>query len=135
MQGDLVIFLPAFGKAVVVPQPGILSGSGKSNLTKKPICVEGDETNVIVPGCPYVSPPYVVPGVGTLKIESLAGNQKTREVKCGGKAILLRGGQFQAKFEVTTPAQMPPPPSSPDATPSYGGQGMFITTNLFVKAS
>ena len=135
MTGDQVIFLPAFGKAVVVPVPGVLAGSGKYNLSKKPVCVEGDEKNVLIPGCPYVSPPFVIPGVGTLSIESLAGDQTTQDTQCGGKAILLKGGQFTAKFEVATPAQMPPTASSPDATPSYSGNGMFITTNLTVKAS
>jgi hypothetical protein len=80
----------------------------------------------------YVAPPYVIPGTGTLKIASLAGDQKAQKSAVGGKRVLLKGSVFTAKFEVQSPAMQPPPgPGSPipDATPQYSGQGTFVTTN------
>ncbi len=137
VNNDIVLFLPAFSPAVVVPLPGTIAGSGSPiNGTGKPVCVDGDESKVQVAGCMYVAPPFVIPGVGTLKIQAIASDQKAKKVKAGGKAVLLKGIQFDAVFEVQTPAQMPPPASSPDPTPKYpGGKGMFISTNLLVKAS
>lgn len=136
--GDLVLFNPPFGKATVVPVPGTLSGTGRSNAGHKPVCVDGDETMVIVPGVTYVSPPYVIPGVGILSIDALGGDQKAVKTTSGGKAVLLKGSTFRAKFQVTVPAMQPAPPGPPvpDATPSYGGgTGTFVTTNLRVKGT
>ena len=133
LDGDIVNFIPAFGAAVVVVQPGTLSGSGPATLNGKNICVDGDEKNVSVPGCMYIAGPYVIPGTGTLKIDALAGDQVATKTNTGGKAVLLKGSQFTAKFEVQSPAQQPPPgPGSPipDATPQYAGNGMFVTTNV-----
>ncbi|HAB19849.1 MAG TPA: hypothetical protein PLX89_27035 [Verrucomicrobiota bacterium] len=130
IDGDKAMFLPAFGAAVVAVQPGTLVASGPASLNGKRVCVDGDETKVMVPGCTYLTPAYSVPGVGTLKIASLAGNQKAKKTKSGKKPVLLKGGNFTAKFEVTAPAQMPPPASTPDSMAQYSGQGMFVTTNL-----
>ena len=131
IEGDIANFLPAFGAAIVVVQPGTLQGSGPATLNGKKLCVDGDEKKVSVPGCSYMTPQYSVPGVGTLKIEALAGDQKAQKTDTGGKMVLLKGSSFTAKFEVTAPAQ---DPSSgvpvPDATPQYSGSGMFITTNI-----
>jgi hypothetical protein len=46
MDGDQAIFMPMFGAAVVVVQPGKLAGSGPATLGGKTICVEGDESKV-----------------------------------------------------------------------------------------
>jgi hypothetical protein len=116
----------------VVVQPGKLAGSGPATLGGKTICVEGDESKVSVPGCTYMTPQYSIPGTGTLKIASLAGNQKATKTQTGGKKVLLKGGSFTAKFEVQSPAKQPPPapgPPIPDATPQYSGNGMFVTMN------
>lgn len=132
IEGDKANFLPNFGAAVVVIQPGNLQGSGPATLNGKKVCVDGDEGNVSVPGCTYMTPQYSIPGTGTLKIASLAGNQKAKKTKTGGKAVLLKGSIFTAKFEVQSPAKQPPPgpgPLIPDATPQYSGSGSFITTN------
>lgn len=136
IEGDTVSFLPTFGAAIVVPQPGKLEGSGPGTLKGKKICVEGDEGKVSVAGCTYMTPQYCIPGSGTLKIDALAGDQKATKTKTGAKAVLLKGQQFTAKFEVQSPAQQPPPgPGSPipDPTPQYSGNGMFITTNTHFK--
>lgn len=133
IDGDTVLFLPNFGAAVVTPQPGQLQGSGPATLNSKNVCVDGDEKQVSVPGCTYLTPQYSIPGVGTLKIDALAANQKASKTHTGGKPVLLKGGSFTAKFEVQTPAQQPTPSGAtvPDSTAQYaGGTGQFITTNL-----
>ena len=135
--GDMVMFNPPFGAAVVVPVPGTLSGTGRHNIGKKPVCVDGDEKTVMVPGVTYVAPPYVIPGVGTLSIDSLGGDQKATKTNSGGKPVLLKGSTFNAKFQVTVPAQQPTPTGPvPDATPQYGGgTGMFVTMNMQMKGT
>ena len=133
IDGDQVMFMPAFGPAIVVVQPGKLTGSGQSTLQGKKVCVEGDEKQVSVPGCTYMTPIYAIPGTGTLKIQALAPNQIAQKTYSNGKSLLLKGGTFTAVFEVQSPAQQPPPgPGSPipDATPQYSGNGMFMTTNM-----
>ena len=132
IDGDQASFMPNFGAAVVVVRPGILQGSGPATFNGKNVCVEGDESNVSVPGCMYVTPQYSIPGTGTLKIDSLAGDQTATKTNTGDTAVLLKGSTFTAKFEVQSPAQQPPPgPGSPipDATTQYSGSGSFITTN------
>jgi len=131
MEGDTVMFIPAFSPAVVVVQPGKLQGSGPATIGGKKICVDGDESKVAVAGCTYITPQYSIPGTGTLKISALAANQKAKKTQTGGKIVLLKGGNFTAKFEVQSPAQQPTPAGPvPDATPQYSGNGMFITTNM-----
>lgn len=131
IDGDIVSFMPNFGVAVVVAQPGNLKGSGPATLNGKRICVDGDEKEVAVPGCVYMTPQYCIPGTGTLKIDTLAGDQKATKTKTGGKTVLLKGGTFTAKFEVQSPAQQPTPGGPvPDSTPQYaGGTGIFNTLN------
>ena len=132
IDGDPVIFMPAFAPAIVVVQPGKLAGSGPATIGGKKICVDGDESKVSVPGCTYMTPQYSIPGTGTLKISALAANQKATKTQTGGKKVLLKGGNFTAKFEVQSPAKQPPPgpgPPVPDATPQYSGNGMFVATN------
>jgi hypothetical protein len=85
-----------------------------------------------------MSPAYPTPGTGTLKIDSLAGNQKAKKMKDGGKAVLLKGKQFNAVFEVMAPAKSLPKgtvPPEPDTTKKYNGKGKFISTNMKWKAS
>ncbi len=138
IEGDQAMFMPNFGAAVVVVQPGDLKGSGPATINGKKICVDGDESKVSVPGCTYMTPQYSIPGTGTLKIAALAGDQKAKKTNTGGKPVLLKGGNFTAKFEVQSPAKQPPPgPGSPipDSTPQYSGNGMFITTNIKVQGS
>ena len=134
--GDTVVFLPAFSSASVVVQPGRIPGSGPAAIGGKKICVDGDEARVSVPGCMYMTPSHPIPGVGTLKIATLAANQKARTTRTGGKPVLLKGSLFTARFEVQTPAQQPTPTGPvPDATPQYSGQGQFMPINQQVSAS
>ena len=136
MDGDQVVFLPAFSPAIVIVQPGKLAGSGPATLNGKAICVDGDETKVSVPGCAYMTPSHPIPGTGTLKIAALAGNQKATHTQTGGKLVLLKGAMFTAKFEVQSPAQQPTPGGPvPDGSPQYSGQGQFVTLNSKVSAT
>jgi len=133
IDNDIVMFLPSFDAATVVVRPGNMKASGPATLNGKKLCLDGDEAQVEVPGCMYIAPPHVIPGTGTLKIAALAPSQKAKKTKSGGKVVLLKGSQFNAKFEVQSPAQQPPPgPGAPipDATVQYEGKGMFVTMNL-----
>ena len=137
IDGDLVNFMPNFGAAVVVVQPGQFTASGPATIGGKKICVDGDERDVSVPGCSYIAPPFVIPGTGTLKIAALAGDQKAKKTQTGGKLVLLKGSTFTAKFEVQNPAQQPSPSGAPvpDAAPQYSGSGTFSTTNTKFQGS
>src|SRR5262249_9471084 len=76
IDGDMAIFQPTFGAATVVVQPGTLKASGPGTVGSKGMCVEGDEGSVSVPGCMYMTSQHTIPGVGTLEIAALAGDQK-----------------------------------------------------------
>lgn len=135
--GDTVNFQPAFGAANVVVKPGNIKGSGPAKILGKKICIDGDEAKVSVPGCMYTAGPHTVPGNGTLKIDSLAGDQKAKKTKLDGKAVLLKGGNFNAKFEVQSPAQqtLPNGAMKPDSTASYSGKGSFVASNSKFKSA
>jgi uncharacterized Zn-binding protein involved in type VI secretion len=134
--GDLVMFIPSFGPATIVPVPGTLTGTGRCSVGGKPVCVEGDEAMVVVPGVTYMSAAFPIPGVGILTIDSLGGDQKATKTKSGGKAVLLKGSTFNARLQVTVPAQVVSGPTTvPDASPQYSGTGQFVTTNVQVKGS
>jgi len=138
IDGDTASFMPTFGAATVVVQPGTPSASGPATLNGSALCVEGDEGSVSVPGCMYMTPQYSIPGTGTLSIDSLAGDQVAEKTRTGGTAVMLKGSTFTAKFEVQSPAMQPPPgPGSPipDSTTSYSGSGSFITTNTKLKGT
>jgi Contractile injection system spike tip protein len=137
IDADTATFLPSFGAAVVVVQPGSLSASGPATLGGKRLCIVGDEQSVSVPGCMYMTPAYPIPGTGTLEISALAGDQQASKTSSGNAKLMLVGGQFTAKFTVQQPAQQPTPGGSPipDATPEYSGHGSFMTTNTKFRVS
>ena len=139
VSGDQAMFNPTFAVAVVSVQPGRLTGSGRSQAGGKPVCVAGDESTVVVPGCSYIAPPHVTPGVGILTIAALGPDQTAKQTRSGSKPVLLKGGTFTAKFQVLSPAIDPgaPPAVSPrpDPVPTYTGTGSFLTTNLTVKGT
>jgi hypothetical protein len=137
IDGDQALFVPAFGSATVVVQPGRLTGSGPLKVSGKRACVSGDEGSVSVPGCAYAAPPYVIPGTGALAISALAEDQLAPTSKTGGVELMVKGSQFTAKFSVESPAMQPPPgPGSPipDSMTEYSGSGSFQTTNTEMKA-
>lgn len=138
LDGDRALFMPLFGPAVVLVRPGQITASGKATRKGKKIALVGDEKKVSVTGVVYMTPIYSIPGTGTLNIAALTSNQKTRKTTCQGKAILLKGQQFTAKFEVQNPAKQPPPgPGAPvpDPTPTYHGVGLFLGSQVQVKAT
>lgn len=136
IDGDKAMFLPSFGAAIVVVQPGTLTASGTATRGGKALCVDGDEANVSVPGCSYIAGPHVIPGTGTLTIDALGGDQVASKTQTGGKKVLLMGSTFTAKFEVQNPAKMPTSSGTkPDSTPSYTGSGSFVTTNVKLRGT
>lgn len=137
LDGDQVMFQPTFGAAVVAVRPGRLRASGPATAGGKKMCVDGDEKQVEVPGCTYLTPQFSIPGVGTLKIASLGGDQKAKKTKTGGKAVLVKGSTFTARFEVQSPAKQPmgSAPPTPDPLPQYSGSGTFVTTNMKFQAT
>jgi hypothetical protein len=135
VDGDTANFLPTFGAAIVVVAPGTITGSAADKVFSKNACVEGDEASVEVPGCMYMAGPFSIPGSGTLKIDALASDQKAEKTNFGAVPAILKGGQFDAVFEVQAPAAMPPPVGTPDSMTKYsGGKGSFVNSNATVKA-
>jgi hypothetical protein len=140
MENDQAIFIPVFGAAVVVVQPGIMKATGKTTITGKKICLVGDEKDVSVPGCMYITSIHSIPGTGPWKIDALAGDQQSQKTSSGGKKIIVKGSTFTAKFEVQVAAKDPstiPSMGKPtdDTTTSYSGSGNFVTTNMKFKIS
>lgn len=139
VDGDQVVFQPAFGAATVIPVPGNISGSGKATFNSAKLCIEGDESTVRVEGVTYFTPVYSIPGTGTLLIDQPASDQVAKHTKTGGAKMILKGGNFTAKFQVQAPAMQPPPGAGspvPDPTTVYsGGKGSFISFNSKLKGT
>ena len=114
--------------------PGTISASNPAASNQNSVCVEGDESSVIAAGAAYTSGSFLTPGVGTLTIDSLASDQVAQDAKSDDKGLILKGSQFQAKFEVSSPA-IDPSTGVPDPVTSYNGTGSFVTTNTELMAS
>ena len=136
LDGDQAVFSPLFGAAIVTVPPGIMVGTGETTINGKKVCIEGDEESLEITKCPYMSPPFVAVGFGTVKIKKLDKGQLTEKVKSGDNKIIIRGIVFTAEFTVDTgkEAKMPPPANTPDTTLKYMGRGQFIPTNTKIKA-
>ena len=135
LSGDQAIFDSSFPPATVIPVPGTISASNQSKSNQISVCVEGDESTVVAAGAAYTSGAFVTPGVGTLSIESLGSDQTAQNAKSGDKALILKGSQFRAKFQVMSPAMNPTPTTPvPDPVNTYNGTGSFVTTNSVLKA-
>jgi hypothetical protein len=116
--------------------PLTLVASGYSQTNNQVVCVEGDEYPPLIANSspvPYMYPPYVIPGTGTIKI-TLNSDNKTSKAKDKDKKMLLKGsGTFQVELDVQSPAQMPTPTGpQPDPQSKHTGTGQFITTNTVV---
>ncbi|MEU9979257.1 hypothetical protein [Streptomyces sp. NPDC051014] len=139
-------FIVRTGDTVLVTIPGAiipsamapvpLRGSAlKSTAVEMAVCLEGDELpmQLKVP-LVYTTPACPIPGMGTLTL-SLTPANKSAKLKCEGKAVLLKGGSFTAKFDASSnPAKQPPPASAPDPMPVKNGTAVFVTTNAVCAA-
>jgi hypothetical protein len=137
ISGDMLkitMMPPVVAPMIVAPIP--LIGTGPTVMgMNKPVCVKGDEMPpFLLPPMPYISPPFVIPGMGTLQI-MLMPNNTTMTSKFGGKPALLKGAVFQAKFQVMVPAIfMAGPVPTSDPVPVKMGTCQFITTNVTIMA-
>jgi Contractile injection system spike tip protein len=137
MTGDKVIFDTSFPPAQVIALPGTLIGSALSlKVNTMPVCVQGDEKKVVVPGCPYTAGSFSTPGVGILTIKQLAPDQLSKVTSDNNKKVLLKGSKFDATFLVVAPALMPAPPGPPvpDPLKMYNGKGSFLTLNTILTS-
>lgn len=140
IDGDQVIFESTMGQATVIVKPGAMKASGKTTIKGVAVCVDGDEKEVEVPGCNYMTSIHTKLGVGTLKISALGSDQLASKSNSGNKAMILEGSQFDSVFEVDTPAEDIKPVASggspiPDTTPSYSGKGQLKPSNKKIKAT
>jgi hypothetical protein len=135
IHGDQAIFDPSFPPATVAAPPGVISGSSADKCGGLVVCVEGDESTVVVTGAVYFTPSFPIPGAGTLTIESLNVDQKAVKATSNGRKVILKGTKFRARFQVSAPAQVTTPSgTTPDPNPIYSGTGSFVTTNTKLKA-
>jgi hypothetical protein len=126
---------PAIVPQLLAPVP--LIGTGMTVLVNnQPVCLQGDELPLAlrVP-LTYTAPPFVTPGMGTLTIILLPTNLTLRTT-ISSKPALLKGGPFQALFNVTVPAMQPTPAGPiPDPLLVKPCQAQFITTTINALAS
>jgi hypothetical protein len=136
---DQAVFNPAFppngtGAMVTVP-PFLMLATDDLKAQNIPVCLDGDQNLVIIPGCPYIRGVYFVPGTGIVTIKNLGVDQLSINTTYKGRRVILLGSVFEAKFTVVSPAWKPGETWIPDSTPSYDGNGFFTTTNYKVKVS
>lgn len=133
--GDLIqvtMTPPAVVPQLLAPVP-LIGTSTSATVLGKPVCLMGDELPPAISGpMPYMYGPFTVPGMGTLKVMLTPANFTLATQN--GKPVLIKGATFPVLFQVSVPAQLPPPVSTPDPMVLKPGTGQFITTNLVVKA-
>lgn len=134
--GDLImvtIIPPTIVPLLVAPVP--LIGSSKDfTVMGMPVCLEGDELPPLLRNTlPYISPPYAIPGAGTLSLTLTPMNKTAKTTN--QKAVLIKGTPFQAEFTVMLPATMATPTGMvPDPVAKKQGIAQFMTTSVMVKA-
>ena len=125
---------PAVSPMLVSPVP--LTGTGAPNLVNNmPVCLQGDELPPALRGpLPYIAPPFVTPGMGTLTLVLTPANTTLRTT-VAGKPALIKGTPFNATFNVTAPAMQPTPAGPvPDPVVTKPATAQFITTTVNVQA-
>lgn len=147
LNGDTVQFIPqSFQPALLTMSTAFITAAqlspvmaGFFTVNGRIPCVEGDEQRAVVVNCSYTSGPYQIPGFGTLRIETLPPVNYAQNTRIGGKRVLVKGSPFPARFDVVTPAQLPPTPPAfapvPDPMPFYRGLAMFMTSNTTKRVS
>ena len=122
-----------FGATVIVKaqQPQPVTGSSPDFFVKSSAaCRPGDEIPLSLKGLlDYTEPAYPTPGKGTLTVSP----KTTTVLKNGGLALLLKGAQFGATFQVAEPAKNPV--GVPDPVLVKQGTGSFSTSNTILTAS
>lgn len=140
VNGDkLKVQLPLMGAqipALAAPVP-LISTILNVRVGFKGVCGVGDELPPVlrIPLIYTIPPAYTIPGIGMLQLTLMPTNQ-TFMTKAG-RAILLLGTPFIARFQVTTPAQIPPPavgPPTPDMVMIKIGVARFLNSQTKVKA-
>ena len=124
---------PAIVPMLMAPVP-LVGSSTSLMIGGMPACLLGDELPQAISGpLPYTAPPFVTPGMGTVSVILTPTNQTM--LTQNGKAILIKGQQFMAKFTVSTPAMQPTPAGPvPDPVLTKPGTAQFITTNINTQA-
>lgn len=134
-QGDMIqvtIYPPTVVPMLMAPVP-LLGSSSDMTVSMMAVCLEGDELPPSLQApMMYMSPPYVIPGMGTLSL-TLGSTNTTMKTK-DGDPILIKGSPFTAEFEVSAPAMQPGPAPVPDPVSKKSGTAQFITTNVRAKA-
>lgn len=134
LSNDQVVLDVSFAPAIIVPVPGVITGTAQVKSNGLAACVIGDEASVQVPGVVYTSGAFATPGVGLVTILALGGDQQAQQGKSAGRPFILKGSTFQAQMQVLAPA-INPSSGVPDPVPLYFGSGQFVTTNTVFKAA
>ena len=131
---EIMIDPPAIVPALEAPVQ--LEGTGAPvTAVGLTICLLGDELpEALMEPMEYTAPPFIEPGLGTLRLTLTPSNMT--ELTRKGKPLLIKGGPFTALFTVTEPAmQTTPAGPVPDPVLEKPGTAQFITTNEIVIAS
>jgi hypothetical protein len=129
---QITIDPPAVCPTLMAPVPLVASGSATVN--DMPVCLVGDELPPALQApMAYTSGAFTIPGMGTVSVTLESANQ-TQVATDSGKAMLLKGQTFQAKFSVTVPAMQPGAVPTPDPVATKSGTAQFITTNTLGQA-
>lgn len=120
LTGDYANFNPKIGDSLVITitsKP--FTGTAKAAFFDKKACVVGDEDSVDI-SCSYNTESFQTPGTGILS--TLDVNQfNAKKTTMDGKPVLLDKGEFDAVFEIISPATDTSPAKAP-----HGGPGVKI---------
>ncbi|RKP55971.1 hypothetical protein [Pararobbsia silviterrae] len=130
--GDAVNFEAMFGhRLVVLTAPALIKASGVASVSKRRMCVLGDEKRDRWPARYFVT--GYTPGQGMVSIDMLDASQFTPCI-VGRPPLIVCGLPFTARFTPTVPATLISPPNTPDSmTPSIG-RGNFIARQHYARA-
>lgn len=124
--GDQAIFDTAFGPALVIAPPGVITGTSRIDLEGLCACIEGDESSVGVMASYSIPGTSLTGGTGILTIEGLAADQTSRTASSTRTPLLREGTRFRARLQVVVPAFLT---DSVDTQPVHYGGGHFATSN------
>ncbi|WP_186645843.1 hypothetical protein [Fluviispira vulneris] len=104
-----------------------ITGSGKSSINSRNICLKGDESSVILPVIPYNTSSHTIPGVLKGEIKKLASDNIDEKSFEDGKNLLKVGSSdVEVEYIVLMPAMQPGTPPIPDLSKfKFSGKGGF----------